>query len=273
MMATNRSFIKDWVPPAIWRTLRRIAGSPASFRGNYKSWEEARAHSTGYDSAQIVSRVLSATLAVKRGEACFERDSVLFDQPAPRYPVIAERLTCALAQHGRLDVLDFGGALGSLYFQHRSFFSNLEAVQWSVVEQKEFLTQGRAHVADGCLRFYESIEACCKERSPAIGIASSALQYLPNPRELLLQLLAATRATILDRLPLIDAATDRLTVQTVPPSIYSASYPAWFFSRGQFLELLTANGFRPVREFDSIDELELDGRPVRTTGMVIEKIG
>ena len=83
MMATNRSFIKDWVPPAIWRTLRRIAGSPASFRGNYKSWEEARAHSTGYDSAQIVSRVLSATLAVKRGEACFERDSVLFDQPAP----------------------------------------------------------------------------------------------------------------------------------------------------------------------------------------------
>jgi hypothetical protein len=96
--------------------------------------------------------------------------------------VIAERLTCALAQHGHLDVLDFGGALGSLYFQHRSYFSNLEAVQWCVVEQREFVTEGLAHVADGCLRFYESIEACCKECNPAIGIASSALQYLPNPR-------------------------------------------------------------------------------------------
>ena len=52
----------------------------------------------------------------------------------------------------------------------------------------------------------------------------------PILAELLLQLLAATRATILDRLPLNDAATDRLTEQTVSPPIYSASYPAWFFS-------------------------------------------
>lgn len=128
-------------------------------------------------------------------------------------------------------------------------------------------------MADGHLRFYDSIDTCCAEAHPVTGIASSTLQYLPDPRALLLRLLAATRTAIIDRLPLIAAESDRLTVQTVPPSIYRASYPAWFFSRQRFTDFLTANGYRAVREFASIDALELDGRPVQTTGLIIERNG
>lgn len=106
-MRINRSLIKDWVPPVLWRAVRRIAGPAAAFKGDYASWDEARSRSTGYDNAEIVQRVLAATLAVKAGQACFERDSVLFNEPAPRYAVVAELLAGALANNGRLAVLDF----------------------------------------------------------------------------------------------------------------------------------------------------------------------
>ena len=39
---------------------------------------------------------------------------------------------------------------------------------------------------------------------------------------------------IIDRTPFWTGPADRLCVQTVPPSIYPASYPSWIFSRPQF---------------------------------------
>ena len=239
------------------------------FHGDYASWEAAAARATGYDDAAIVRRVLEATLAVRRGDAAFERDSVLFDRSAPRYAVLAELLASAAAHQGELRVLDFGGALGSLYFQHRSYFSALRRVEWNVVEQESFVAAGREHLEQDGLRFFTSIEDSLAHATPAIVMASCVLQYLPQPREMLLRLAAAAPRMVLDRLPLIDAPADRLTLQTVPASIYPASYPAWFLARRALADLLEANGYVVESEFESIDVMELDGRTFPSAGWII----
>ena len=90
---------------------------------------------TGYDGPAILAKTREAGLKVKRGEAAYERDSVLFDQVEHSFPLLAGLLRAALSQQGELVVLDFGGALGSTYLQCREFLTPLKRLVWCIVEQ------------------------------------------------------------------------------------------------------------------------------------------
>src|SRR5436305_14010450 len=100
------------------------------FSGNYKSWEEAERDSTGYAAPEILQKTRAALLKVKAGEAAFERDSVIFDTMQYNFSLLAGLLRAAAANHGRLSVLDFGGSLGSTYFQQRSFLCDVTDLHW-----------------------------------------------------------------------------------------------------------------------------------------------
>jgi hypothetical protein len=54
---------------------------------------------------------------------------------------------------------------------------------------------------------------------------------------------------VVDKMPLIKDAKDRITVQHVPASIYKASYPAWFFSREKFYEFISLH-YEVKADFD-----------------------
>ena len=270
-MVAVRDIARDWTPPAMWRRLRRFAGPGGGFSGDYPSWEAASAQAGGYDDASIVDVVLKATLEVRAGRASFERDSVLFQAREPRYPLLAELLQSAIENDGELAVLEFGGSLGSLYFQHRDHFRALKRVTWGVVEQPTFVAAGRLHLEGPELRFFASIEAAMQAIRPAVCIASCVLQYLPQPRRTVLDLIESAPTTLVDRMAMIDGERDRLTVQTVPSSIYAASYPAWFFGRAGWTELVGSAGHRIVNEFPSIDVLELDGKTRQSVGWVIRR--
>src|SRR5712691_6915719 len=112
--------MKELLPTTVRRW--RKSGRRIIFSGTYESWEAALRDSTGYDAPAIVEKTREALLKVKNGSAAFERDSVLFEKPDYPFPIIAATLKQALASDGRLSVLDFGGSLGSSYFQCRSFF-------------------------------------------------------------------------------------------------------------------------------------------------------
>lgn len=175
-----QSFAKDWLPPAVVRALRPLRSGGIRFEGDYATWEEAAARCTGYDAESILTKVLEATLKVKRGEAAYERDSVLFDEIEYAWPVTAALMWAAAQSSGRLDVLDFGGALGSSYFQNRAFLANLPQVRWSVIEQAHYVQAGREHIQDETLRFYSSIDNCLSENKPNVALLSSVLEYLPD---------------------------------------------------------------------------------------------
>jgi putative methyltransferase (TIGR04325 family) len=215
--------------------MQRVVGGRwggVRFEGDFATWDEAVAASGGYDQASILAKVTEATLKVKRGEAAYERDSVLFDQIKYSWHVLGALMWAAARTGGRLSVLDFGGSLGSSYQGNRRFLDALADVRWGVVEQPHYVAQGREHVEDERLRFFDTIAECAVNLRPNVILLGSVLQYLSEP-EKVLQELARTSAIamIIDRTPFAQIEQDRITIQRVPPSIYDANYPCRILSR------------------------------------------
>ena len=240
-MSSISPLVKDWLPPALLRVARHLSGKGIRFEGNYKTWGEAAALCTGYDAESILDKVLEATLKVKRGEAAFERDSVLFDEIQYSWPVTAALMWAAARNNGELHVLDFGGSLGSSYFQNRRFLSQLKAVSWHVVEQAHFIQKGKKFIEDDILKFHSSIEESVKAISPNVILLSSVAQYLPCPEWLFNQINSIEADILLfDRTPFTVAPQDTICIQHVPSDVYKASYPMWLLSRIKLLGQLSS---------------------------------
>ena len=246
-------------------------GPDVAYRGDFRDFAAARECSTGYESSVILERTRTALHKVRRGEAAFERDSATFDHLELPWPLLA-LLGRAAAQSGsRLSVLDFGGSLGSTYFQCRSFLTGWPNLEWSIVEQPAHVEVGRREFADGILRFYPTIEASLGERAANVLLLSGVLQYLPEPWTFLAEVTKRDFDwIILDRTAFIPADRDRLTVEVVHPRIYPASYPAWFLSRPRF-EATVPPGWRIEAEFDAIDRQLLDGREIVFKGFALRR--
>lgn len=204
--------------------------------GNYSSWQEAKARSSGYDAPNIIMQVAAAARKARDGEVAFERDGVTFDEPSYNWPLLACFFREAHRHGGALRVLDYGGSLASIYFQHRRWFRGLD-VKWAVVEQTGFVDIGRREFASGELSFHEKIEDAIRAIQPTVALFSGVLAWLEHPQVPLGEIVeAGIPAIIIDRTPLSPLDHDVVKVQHVPPSIYRASYPCWFLSRRRFME-------------------------------------
>ena len=242
--------IIDWIPPALLHTLRKRAG--VRWHPYYSTWSDARQASTGYDDPMILEKVKAAVLKVQMGEAVCERDSVTFQEAQYSWPLLAGLMWVAAQSNGRLDVVDFGGSLGTTYFQNRRFLKTLPCTRWNIVEQEHFVNAGRTYLQNENLRFFHSIDSCMESSTPNSIIFSSVLQYLEKPYDLLAGVITmGFDFILLDRTPIIEGSGDLLTVQVVPDTIYSASYPCWFFNMHKLCSLLDARYDR-IAEFDSI---------------------
>ena len=243
-----------------------------SFTGDYARWADAQRDSVGYDAGIILDRTRAALLQVKNGAAVFERDSVLFERPQYPFPLIAGLLRAALVGQGQLKVLDFGGSLGTTYFQSRPLLRQVTAVEWSVVEQPGHVACGREHFADAELGFYTTVEECLRQRRPDTLLLSSVLQYLPAPYRTLQELLAhGWRHLVIDRTSFLGSGRDRLTVQHVPESIYPVTYPAWFLSEPRFTAVIAAAGYTLVTDFAGSDQGAPADEPGYFKGFIYEK--
>lgn len=252
----ERRILHDCIPPVFFRIQRHLFGK-YGFRGDYGTWSEAAAVSGGYDSSHILAKVRDALLKVKSGEAVHERDSVLFDTVHYAWPLLAGLLWTASLHGNRLNVVDFGGSLGSSYFQNRKFLWHLSEVRWNVVEQEHFVECGKRHFEDGRLAFYRDLDECFREQHPKAIILSSVLQYLEHPYGLLEDVFSlGFEVIIIDRTPFLKKGSDRITVQKVPPEIYEASYPAWFFSEEKFLRHFSGK-YELIADFDSLDRADI----------------
>ena len=271
-MSILKSFARDWLPPAIVRALQRRRGDGIRFEGDYLTWEDASAQCTGYDAEPILAKVLEATLKVKRGEAVFERDSVVFDEVEYSWPLLTGLMWASARNSGRLNVLDFGGALGSSYFQNRDFLQRLTDFHWNVVEQEHYVIKGQENIQNDHLRFYRSIENCLIDNQPNVVLLSSVLQYLESPFDIINKLtLTGATCLLIDRTPFSDGDTDKILVQKVPSSIYRASYPMRVFSLQKFRNMietdwrLVASNLSPEAYVQTSDKFEFSFQ-----GMLLE---
>jgi putative methyltransferase (TIGR04325 family) len=258
-MRRLKEFARDWLPPVVVRLLQQRRSSGLCFEGDFASWEEASAHCTGYDAQDILDKVLAATLKVKHGEAVFERDSVLFDEIEYSWPVLTGLMWAAARNDGKLNVLDFGGALGSSYYQNRKFLQSLHEVKWNVVEQPHYVEAGRKHIQDEQLRFYKTIKECLVENYPNVILLSSVMQYLPTPFDTLSDFWKIKAGTLIfDRTSFSLTNQDTIRLQHVPADICEATYPCHTFSEDNFRKLVSEAGYRLLEAFDSLDAFDPD---------------
>jgi putative methyltransferase (TIGR04325 family) len=247
-----RPLISGLMPPAALHTLMRIAG-PVRFTGRYRTWDEAQQASGGYDSDLILTKVRDALLKVKTGEAVYERDSVLFDKIEYSWPLLAGLLWISSLNDNKLNLIDFGGSLGSSYYQNRGFLAHLRPLTWNIVEQPKFVECGKQNFEDDTLKFYGSIPECLAATRPDTVLFLSVLQYLERPYDMLRSIIDRQfRFIIIDRTPFLVRGADRITVQRVSSAIYRASYPAWLFNEEAFLDLLLPS-YECVTDFVSFD--------------------
>lgn len=220
----------------------RQCSAPAHqwFRGDYRTWADAVADADGYSDPLILEGVSAASRASRDEPGLHERDGVLVTDPWSNVALLASLLRVAVAHAGRLHVLDIGGSLGSTYRQARAFLADVPQLSWSVVEQPHFVARGREEFATSELQFYADVSQVPSGAN--VALLSGVLPYLEAPYELLSGIMrAGVPWIIVDRTPLIDSASDMITVQHVPASIYGkrVCYPARLFSRTRLLDAVS----------------------------------
>lgn len=243
-----RNIVKIIIPDSI---IRLLSGIFYGWHGNYKSWQEAKESCSGYDSGIIIEKVRDSSLKIKEGKAVYERDSFIFEEIQYSFPLLSSLMWIAAQNNGKLTVLDFGGSLGSSYYQNKKFLDSLNEVHWCIVEQPQFVKTGLDNFESKELHFFYSIDDCLKSHNVDIVLLSSVLQYIEEPYQLLEKIKqTGLKYVLIDRTPFI-SGPDRITVQKVNPAIYKASYPCWFFNEEKFVK--SVNGYKMLFEFKALD--------------------
>lgn len=257
MVKNLKNIAKGLMPEPVLQLLRQSGFGNVRFRGQFATWEEAASQCSGYEEQSILERVLASTLEVKRGNAAYERDSILFPKIQYSLPILSGLLRAAALNNGTLNVLDFGGSLGSSYFQNKKFLLSLKNVAWNIVEQPHFVEAGREHIQDTTVKFYMTIDDCLAENSPNVIILSGVLQYVRDPVALLKRLVGlGVETLIIDRTCYLKKGNcSILRVQEVSNNIYSAKYPCHFFIENQLMDIPRSNNYVLLEYFDTPDNL------------------
>lgn len=216
----------------------------------YKNLESIKKECSGYDCDIILEKCKNSLLKVKSGEAVYERDSVLFDKIEYSFPLLSSLLYVAAKNENKLYLIDFGGSLGSSYFQNRLILDLLKEIKWGIVEQPKFVETGKKYFEDNILKFYYTIDHVFKDYIPDLIIFSSVLQYIDDPFNFIKNIINYNfKYIFIDLTGFAEVDEHIITKQIVPESIYKASYPCWFFNEEKFIKLFN-DKYKIIYDFD-----------------------
>lgn len=234
--------LKELAPPIV-NTLRWYSFK-YGWKGNYKTYEKAKEKCKGYDEDHILNRIIETTYQVKNKEIAYERDGIAYDTVQMNFPLLKTLLYIASTHDNELTVIDFGGSLGTTYYQNYPYLKHLKKLKWCIIEQPKFVEAGKKHFENEHIKFYSSIQECMAENKPQLFLICSVLQYIDKPYQLLDEVKETGIPYImLDYVGYNSSNTDRITIQHVPPVFYGieASYPCYFFSRVKIQDKLCEN--------------------------------
>lgn len=199
------------------------------YLGDYDSWNECLSECKGFDDANILDKVISATQKVIDGSAVWERDSFLFYEQKYVYQICAMILKCAVQNGNRgVRILDVGGALGSTYFQNRNYLGDVKNLEYVIAEQDHYAAYGHANLENEILKFISSKEIYEDMGRFDIVLISGSLQYICQYREIISKVKKINpHYIIIDRI--LVGNKKRICKQIVPETIYKSSYPVWIF--------------------------------------------
>ncbi|MEI6312417.1 MAG: methyltransferase, TIGR04325 family [Bacteroidota bacterium] len=240
MKATQ--LVQQILPPLVYQTLMKIYKSIRNdsflyWESTSLNWQAAQASCSGYNEATILEKVKHATNEVLAGNAAYERDSVLFDKIEYHWPLVASLEHIYQKQH-QLQVLDFGGALGSTYHQHIAVLKNFQQMHWHIIEQENYVTCGKENFTTDMLSFHYTIHELSTKKIDVI-LFSCVLHYLENPFQFIEEAIKQQIPyLIFDRTPFTPEPQDIISIQHVPAKIYKANYVCRIFAEDPFMQKL-----------------------------------
>ena len=273
-MKKLKSIIRLFIPPIVFILFYHFKRKGIQFQKTPLSWEDAHKKTAkGYSAEHILIKCRDSLLKVKNGEYPYERDSVLFSEKELFYPLLASLFYVSLKNNNRLNIIDFGGSLGSTYFQNREILKKLGIkINWNIIEQESFVKCGKEYFEDNELHFFNNIDELTNKEDISVCLFGSVLPYLKEPYNILETIRRhSIKHVIIDRtLFLNNGFEDELSIQRIPPEIYNASYPAWFLSSSKFLTFIDS-AYNVVFQWDNSDAISLAGYKTSIRGFFLEK--
>jgi putative methyltransferase (TIGR04325 family) len=259
--------VKNLLPPYLTRFARYCrfivrswahADEQIGFKYGFKDYEASVNFVNsigfgGYQEEEFIERLTSAARNVRDGDSPYERDSVVFDSPQYSWPLVAALLT-SINHKNVISVLDYGGGLGTTYWQNRSFLVSKGArISWRILEQEALVRIGREEFSSEELEFLYGLDEV--KDTPDIVIFGSSLCYLPTPYDVMKRILKlGPKFIVLDRTPFVTGDCDLFAVQFVPASIYRAALPIISLSEEKFKRFMET-------EYDLVGQWICDMQP------------
>jgi putative methyltransferase (TIGR04325 family) len=269
-MIRLKSALKLFIPPIFIKVLFYFRNKKKIdlFQETKLSWDEALKKTTdGYSSDLILTKCRDSLLKVRDGEYPYERDSVLFTEKELFYPLLTSLLYVSSVNNHMLNIIDFGGSLGSTYFQNKDILKKVGIkINWNIIEQRNFIECGKEYFANDELHFYHKIDDVPSKENISVCLFSSVLPYLKEPY-VVFDIIRNNniKYVIIDRTFFLDTeSNDILSIQKIPPEIYDASYPAWFLSLSKFLSYIKRY-YDIVFEWKALDQHFFEN--YKTTGL------
>ncbi len=166
-----------------------------------------------------------------------------------QWPVLSALGLAWRAAPGPVTVLDFGGSLGSLYFQHREQCRVLGVSRWTVIEQPSFVEAGRECLADGTLSFCADLDAVLADGQSTVAVLSGVLQYVEPYLDPLRQVLDRRVPVVCVDRTYLSQDNRSLLVQHVPKEIYAASYPCHVIRVSDVEDLFRQSGYTVLASY------------------------
>ena len=124
MLKVSKKILKNIIPPYLIGLFRNIFKENLFVYG-FDSWSSALTKSTSYNTEDVFNKTVESARKVRDGLAVYERDSVIFDEIQYDWQFLSCLLLIANVTQ-RLNVVDFGGALGTSYRQNKSFLDKIK---------------------------------------------------------------------------------------------------------------------------------------------------
>lgn len=192
--------------------------------GNFDTWNEALLKSKGYNDRKILDTVKLSLEKILSGEAKYERDSYLFYKKKYDNILISRLNEIYNNLQRKIIVCDYGGSLGSLYFQHKEIFKK-SFVEWNILEQEHFVEFANQKIKIDNLNFFSNTDKLLNQKKLDLILFSSVLHYLEDPYSVLTKFLEREISNIfIIRTPFLKN-TEEIKIQKVPSHIYNSSYP------------------------------------------------
>ncbi|MDB4231526.1 methyltransferase, TIGR04325 family [Candidatus Pelagibacter sp.] len=207
------------------------------FSNEQKSWATALQSSKSYNDKNIFDKIIKLYDLIKnKDKEFYERDSLIFHQKPDETELINFLNQTIKNTKKPLEILDYGGSLGSRYYSNYNFIVN-KNINWNIIEQQDFVQYGKKKLQNKRLNFYYDLNDCFKDKKVNFTLFSNSLQYLENYTQILKEIKDQNvKYFFFDYLPLSFYKNHKIFIQNISKRVYESSYPIHIFSKNSFIK-------------------------------------